>query len=584
MDKKTRAFLGLLTLSSSLISCSLKSETELYTIEFYTDYDGIAYESSKLDKSLGTLVGKGYVAVDGSNRVARLTSLEKDDEGKAIDYQNSRRAPIDGHTYTWDSWVGFYDDGNPVDLKNITGDCAVFAHFKDECDTFCITIQNVDSSEIFSGKAAYGSELGAFLKGACANDEELGQLKDKLNGVAYPLPHHYYQQYDFSGKYQYEDGDGNLQILAVDDLLNSDYLIKDDLKITAYFAEPKTKKYKVTFYSDSTLSSKLDGEEDVTYGEKVIRTLDDRDDGAEGLHYYFAGWQGSYGNGDDVPSALRSKEVDTNHILYDCSLYPAPYRSEPYSYKVTFVDQNGGSVEKKADHGTPFGDVEAPDITGLDASSKVFTGLWSTTKNDIAKANVIGFDDKVTSDMTVYPIIVDASFAQTNGKGDSCEYIYSTKWGGYLLSRFEPASTRLDERLEADDLQLPSSAGAFGLVGISRFGTEKSDYVSSLTQASFPASIVYVASNAFRGNRSLASLNLPGLTDIDPFAFSQLYSLSSFTLPSTIVSIGSRAFFGCSALIEINVDLTEENAAKVAFSEDWNRISSDKVVNPTYKS
>ena len=108
MNRKIRATLGLLVLSSSLVSCKTMADADVYTIEFYTDYDGIEYAPGRLDKAKASKIGEGYVIKGRANQTARLTSLVKKD-GKAIDYENSRQA-MEGHTYTWDSWVGYYDE------------------------------------------------------------------------------------------------------------------------------------------------------------------------------------------------------------------------------------------------------------------------------------------------------------------------------------------------------------------------------------------------------------------------------------------------------------------------------------------
>ena len=592
MNKKARSILGLLVLSGSLVSCSFDNETALYTIEFYTDYEGIssgepgeAYSAGDLNASKDAinledhLVGRGYVAQDGTNRVARLTSL-KLEEGKAVEYEKTNQNKKEGYAYTWDSWQGFYQDENglydqnkPVDLKNITGDCKVFAHFSAEINTYNVSIRNADFSTIFEGKAEHGMSFGDLLKGEYGTIEK---AEEALKDVAYPLPAYYYQSHEFSGNYK-DSGDN---LYSVDALLEQ--IITEDWTLTAVFKDPINKSYKVSFYSDEA-KTKLKEERTIGYGEAVPSDVVLDDETSEGMKRVFEGWKGKYG--DEAPAEIRGRDVDPAHILYDCSLTPV-FESSPVSYSVTFFNEDDTTTELMAAHGSLFGDLDAPkEIAGL-GSDQIFTGLWSKAKGDVSKSEVIASSTPITGDLALYPVIVQKAFPdEANGKGDLFSYEYSLEWDGYLLTKFVPSSSRVDAKLEESDLPLSSLPDTFGLAGIESLSDGTSSYSSSLTEASFPSSVAYVASNAFRGNRSLQKLALPGLKKADPFAFSQLYSLPSFALPSSLESIGTKAFYMCSALNEIKIEMSEEEAkAKVSFSLDWNRVSSDKIVEPTYSS
>ncbi len=585
MKQKIRAALGLLVLSSALVSCATMKDADVYTIGFYTDYEGIEYASGKLDKTKATKIGEGYVLKGRDNQVARLTSLVKGEDGKPVDYQNSRQKK-EGHTFTWDSWVGFYDAAEPgvdamgdgatawenisgteVDLTEIKGDCAVFAHFSDSVNTYNVTIENADSNPIYNESLEYGTKLGDALIDKFGSKEEA----KKALALDYPLPKHYYQTYSFAG---YKNGD---ETYDVDKLLDGGIEIKDDLKLTASFDGPDAKTYTVSFYKDSTKSEKLVDTEPVVYGNAVKKTLNNST--SDHKVYTFKGWEGTYGK--DAPEEVAGKKVDTEHILYDCTLSPI-FDVSPESVIVTFKNNDDSLLgEISVSYGSSlseidFGDIEKK-IADAISSDDVFTGFWSEAKDASDRDQMIDSAKKIEGSLILYPVIVKKATDVINAKGDSLTYEYSLDWDGYLLSKFSPSSARSDSELSEDDLGLSSLPGAFELAGIKKFSDGTEGYSSSLTKASFPNSVKYVASNAFRGNRALETLELPGLQKVDSFAFSQLFALSSFALPSSLVSIGSRAFYGCTKLGQtgnkITVEMTEADFENnVEHSSEWKKI------------
>ena len=593
MKQKIRAALGLLVLSSAMVSCTTTKDADVYTIEFYTDYEGIEYASGKLDKTKATKIGEGYVVKGRGNQVARLTSLIKGEDGKAIDYENSRQTK-EGHTFTWDSWVGFYGEiepdfialsngtavgenisGTKVDLKEIKGDCAVFAHFSDSLNTYNVTIENADSNPIYSESLEYGTKLSDALIEKYGSEDEAR----KALTLDYPLPKYYYQTYTFAG---YKNGD---DAYNVDKLLDGSIEIKDDLKLTASFAGPESKTYTVTFYKDSTKAKKLGDAESVIYGNAVTKTLD----GYTSDHkvYTFKGWEGTYG--EDAPEGVAGKPVDKEHILYDCALCPV-FEEAPEKVTITFLNNDDSPINtQEVSYGSSFKDILPTEIDDKFLfGDEAFTGLWSEEKDAGDKTKAVDPSKLVEEALTLYPIVVKKSVDATGEEGDSFTYEYSLDWGGYLLTKFTPSSTRSGTELSAKDLSLSPPPGNFELTGIKKFSDESDDYSSTLTKAVFPESVKYVASNAFRGNKALETLELPGLQKVDSFAFSQLFALSSFTLPSSLTSIGSRAFYGCTKLGQTGNKITvkmSENAfsTNVEHSSEWKKIGEGDA-NVEYQS
>lgn len=598
MNRKIRATLGLLVLSSSLVSCKTMADADVYTIEFYTDYDGIEYAPGRLDKAKASKIGEGYVIKGRANQTARLTSLVKKD-GKAIDYENSRQA-MEGHTYTWDSWVGYYDEeslkltgsegnasfekdtedlvGMPVDLRNINGNCAVFAHFSDTINTYSVAIQNGDN-EIYkaSDPLEHGTKLGDALVEKYGSAEIAKEVLT-LDSSDYSLPKYYYQVYAFAG---YKDGDG--KTYSVDELF--DIEIKNDLKLSAVFDGPSIETYAVSFYkspkdaSDNELLAASENEK-VAYGADVKKTLPDY--ASDHKVYTFKGWEGVYA--EDAPSEIRGKSVDYKHVLYDCALYPV-FESSPEEITIAFRNNDGSLIdEKTVSYGSSLKSVLLSEIdeTAL-SSGEVFTGLWSEKQNDLNKEKIVDPSGEVRETLTLYPVVVQKTIDATGAKDDLFTYEYSLDWGGYLLTKFSPSSSRSDAELGEDDMSLVSLPGAFELVGIKKFSDGTDGFTSSLAKAIFPGSVKYVVSNAFRGNKALEILELPGLQRADSFAFSQLYSLSGFIIPSSLTSIGSRAFYGCTKLGQagnkITVNMTEDYFENnVEHSSEWNKIGEGDAI------
>ena len=570
MKEKALLTLSLLALSAALVSCANKTEP-LYTVDFYTDYAGIhngelggdyAF-SDNLDKSKAKHVGKGYVvqSVSKEDRKAYLTSFAKGDDGNPIAYEKSAQS-AEGYRFVFDGWQGFYDDGKPVNLNEIEGDCAVFAHFKAELDTCNVTISNADSSVIFSSLLDYGTRLGEALSKEFGSEDK---AKEKLSNIVYPLHSHYYETYAFSKTYK--DGDGN--VLTIDDIFSKE--IKDDLKLTAVFDDATMKSYAVSFYSDGTKTSKLDETEEVTYGCAVTKTLPDLPD-KDGHHYVFAGW-GDEADvyGEDAPAEIQGRKVDPAHILWDCTLTPL-FKETPIECRVTFLNADGTENSSAlVNMGTKWSQVTVPaKVTGLKDGDS-YSGFWMRADESWMKD-----EDEVDSDISLSPVCCFSEVKDKEGaSGDIMSFEYDFDRRGYNLTKFTPSSSRASKILSERDLAVSYLPDNFELVGIKKlsdgqWGYSVSASSSILEEATFPSSVKYVDSNAFRGNLSLTKLSLPGASKIYSYALSQLYSLAEFTVPSTISFLGNSIFYGDEALSKIEIDMSEDDFKGVDAQENWN--------------
>ncbi len=575
MNKKTLLLLVSSSFALSLLpSCS--QESQMYKIDFYTDYEGIHsgeaggdYAPSELKKENAIYVGSGYVSKKSSSRVARLSHVEVGEDGKAVDYHSTRQRKEEGRVYTFDGWQGFYPEGSDplsgskVDLNDIRADCSVFAHFSVSLETYFVSVGNVDSAPVFESVLSYGTRLGDALASKFGDE---ATARSALSGLAYPFSLPYYEIRPFSGDYL--DASGNAYDL--DSLF--DWTVKRKESFKPNFNEAVYRTYTVSLFRDSSLQDPLeiDGKStfELPYGDAFASSAPAYEDG--GFVYSFAGWEGVYSG--DAPSSISGKKVDSSHILFDCSLYPT-YKRNHKTVNVTFLNADGSEIKtSKADCGSEFGDLDLPSEVGGVSSGLIFSSFWSTTGTDGTPDSWMSEGDLLEKDLTLHPVLTQKEFRDVLGaKGDSLSYEYDTSKKGYVLTSFSPSSSRTDKVLVEEDLALSSLPSSFSLVGIKKFGDSSDDsYRTAIESASFPTSVAFIGSNAFAYNTRLSSLSLPGLQEADSFAFASLFSLPEITLPSSLQRIGSRAFYGDSSLNTIHLSMTEKEAETKGFASDWN--------------
>ena len=575
------SFVGLCL--AGLSACS--GGSQYYEIKFYTDYEGISTEApggdylqANLDVSRAVYVGSGFVPRNGSNRVARLSRLAKDGEGKAISYQETRQNKQEGCLYTFDGWQGFYDsnafsggsapENLQVDLKNIQADCAVFAHFSVEKEKYSVTIQDADSSLIYQGLVEYGTRLGEALSLAFETEEA---AKKKLEGVVYPLPSFYYEEHSFTG--QYEDANGTR--FDVDSLLASE--IKKQETYKPIYNAASYKDYTVSFFSDNSFSSPLsvNGSDSMTvqYGSPISGDFSSLGDAT----HDFLKWEGIYG--EDAPESVKGRSVDPDHILYNCSVYPV-LQDKKQSVAVNFYNADG-TVNKtfEVEKGVLFADISAPSNVDGVPSGEIFSSVWAKGSIDGEFAKE---DDAITAPMDYYPVTAVSSVSVTGAKGDRFIYDFEVSKKGYVLSSFAPSASRSDKKLIESDLGL-SALSKFTLVGIKKLSSSGNAYRTALESASFPASVKYVSSKAFSYHSALSSISLPGLEEAEAFGFSEVYALSSIELPSSLKKAGSKLFYADSNLSSIRLHMTEKEAKSRDFASDWNS-NGDALISVNYDS
>lgn len=558
---------------ASLASCSLGGDP-YFKVDFYSDYENIhngaqgedyTYEDG-LSTSKAVYIGSGYVSQKGSDKVARLSHLNKQSDGSVFDYHSTQQAKQKGYVYNFDGWQGFYENesgvAEKVDLQNITGNCTVFAHFSAEKETYVVSIQNADSSLIYQKELEFGTKLGDALIEEFGSRDEAKRI---LSEVEYTLPSAYYLEHPFTGAYKDSDGGS----ILVDDLF--DFVVEGKKTFKASFKDGVTASYKVSFFADDSLTEELDvsGSKiaEVAYGEALAQSMPSYE--KDGYVYAFSGWNGVYG--DDAPASVKGKPFDSQHVLWDCSVYPK-YECTAKEVSVTFLNADGTVKDSvKANWGTEFSELNVPnEVTGLPTGYS-FSTYWSEEENDVDASNWVASSYKITEDITLYPVYVKTNLENVSGgKGDLFNFDFDANRKGYMLSSFTPSSSRSDKKLVQDDIPLNDLPSGFGLVGVASLKDDSKTYREALESVSLPQTVKYIGSSAFAYHVNLVSLSLPGVEEIDAFGLSGLFSLSSVSLPSSLCKVGSKAFYEDSKLTEIKLDLASSAPIELDWASDWN--------------
>lgn len=550
-----------------LTGCSLESPAEnFYRVDFYTDYVGFDedYEAGSLDYTKANLIGHAYakkekVTVSDEAEeityygVSEPTKLEGDDA--TANYKESTREAPEGHSWVFDGWVGFYDDGTVIDLKHIKEDCRVFAHYKDQKQSYVVTIDGY-SSERLSYRVPYGEKLA---------DQEAYQAEALTADPTHKYNDRYFETSALSGL-KVTVGDEDASSLVPEQSVTpfvttiANWEITNTTKFEFVYSDAVKKQYTVTFdcQDEDGNTIQASAQAFITYGEELPLP--------EIGGYTYIRSSGEY---SEAAKALDSSlaEVDVNHIFYDATV-TLIYRRKAVERKV-YVYDDTGAVIQNADNPVIAYDGKIPSMPAPTLTDgKIFTGKW------VVFGTGALFDPEQTlqvAEISVVPVSINASCVKdislinhTSGTNvpASIEFSFRRDLQGFVVSALNDSSAPLDAEyhISAADLTYSATATyalagmAFNTVGIQAFGG--SSITQKIYELDVPTSIKELAGTSLRGMANLNSLDLSAcaeLTSIGDYAFEACSSLSHIQLPASLSYLGSRAFSRCASLTDVDL-------------------------------
>ncbi|MCR5491744.1 MAG: leucine-rich repeat domain-containing protein [Bacilli bacterium] len=551
MKPKTTLFLLAPMILASLSACSggegskSGNPDDYVTVNFYSDYVGIDY--ANLDVSKATYLGKCYLLKSDEKDVrASLLNVEKDSDGKAINYKASARTPEEGHKYTFKGWAGFYDDGTAIDSDSISHEiasCNLFADFDYVLQNYNVKVTIQGKTENFT--VEYGTKFSAVYP-TYASAEYQGAP--------------YYKNFALDG-YTVELND--VETLYTLEQVK-DVAVAGDMTFTAHFAE-STNQYTVTV-KDS--SANVLATEKVTYDEALTFVP------TAPTGYEFSKFEGTYASDDAVPSLLRGKDVDAKHIRYDCTLTAVFVKQK---ITVTFRNEDDSDYVRNSSSEPIIyeiavgSSIDAPGYTAS-ATGFVFTGDWYTSLSDTSLAP---FDfSSISESVTLYPKVVAKELSYVNGT-ETFFYRYDHTYKGYGL--YDIATTLDSIDLEADDFFASATFAdpRYPFVSILDFDEDNDRANRKINSIVLPTSTKAIYADSMM-ELNIASLDLnacTSLTEIQFHAFRNCESMTTLRLPSSLQTVGARIAEGNDALTSFKLEMTEAQKDARAFDEKWDYVS-----------
>ena len=520
---------------------------DYYEIKYYSDYNGIDY--SHPDPSLATYIGHAYVKKDADSRVAVLS-----EENKDFNYTVSTRTDVpEGRELIYDGFLGYYDDGTQIDLSNVTGSGSVFASFREEKIKYAVNFYS-GAKLIYQTSLPYGTVI----------EQNAGEAVE----LSFPAESsHYYEtaefsrffgsnstQEEFSLTFPYTISRAtDIKAEFVTDL--KEYEVSLSLSPDApfgpelVFADASSLTQSVTYDNPVDLQGFIDEgllQEEVAYEDKI---------------YSLARMEGAYG--EDAPSTLAGKPVDTNHIRYSCLVYLI-YEVVPF--EVNFVLPSAdGATSSTVSRAVYSGEATtSPSVS--DIGELTFSGYWFEAPEGFAGhyltsidiASLTPFDiGSVTSSATIYPYMVEKELIKSvpqEGETHAMEvhFAYDLAARGYDVSSiaYVPESTSLTKEDLSAPVSYPSLTPTRGILTLSSPADLPLDRsYRNIVGIELPDTVTALKAEALRELTGLTSLDISSshVDSIDFNCFKDCLNLVSVELP-LLSFLGNGAFFGCESL------------------------------------
>lgn len=617
MRKKNLISLLFLTAMFSATSCTLKTQgdaEDYYVVKFYTDFEGIQYDSSTLNNpekyKAAKFLGTGYFYKKNSN----LSSEQQEEvaDVRISDFSNidrnadpyvSERKETKAYRYKFDKFVGFYGDGTPVVMNNITGNCNVFSHFEEVTKNYLLRVFTSGQRLIFTGNVEYGTKVGDNL-----SEEEKTDLPVEPDHDPEKTNDAYYMVYPFKG-YQGTIADDNEEevktpLLSKEQLLN--WTVEDKISFYPVFGDeedsktavpsyhPYYKDYTINYYKTNVFTPEnLIKSEEYEWGQPLSSKPVDApacsEPVDESFTWEFKSWVGEYNVDNEtdprVEKALRTAGLDgelvpfsEDFVRYHCNVYPL-YEKVKKQVKFTCYINPDYTETKEVNLDYGQTDYALPKVS--DTSTKCFTGRWklSPTGEGMEQSEL-----PVKEDLAIYAEFVDTDLVLGTGEKLSfrkeCFIDYdansnTTYDRGYVLESVPDTLHSLDIASLQAGLPVPIKA----------INLEDATHLTSIT---LDENITCIYANSFRGIKatSLDLSNASHLIKIDALAFSYADALTSLTLPASIKGLGKGIIQGCEALTTINLKMSEANynsyESSGLISSKWNYVDSVLKVDPAF--
>ena len=278
-----------------------------------------------------------------------------------------------------------------------------------------------------------------------------------------------------------------------------------------------------------------------------------------GRSFTLTGFQGVYGDGEDVPESLRGKSVDPNHIRFDCTLSPV-YSENPIA--VFLSDSLGNDLGTiNAKYGEP---ASLPSVS--DSNGYTFSGTWLCDGVAFDPSTPIEGPISLVAEMVEREVEREVNVGGEARESLNAAFEYSLSLEGYELT-----SLNYKQGQSQDDFE-----NGIGPVDLASLSLEKpikgvrplsGDCLRNIVSLAFPESLQILSPSAFSSLSRLQSIDLSStnLKTIGFHAFKDCLSLLSVLLPSGLGYIGYSAFEGCQ-----NLNSFELNGASTAsFDPDW---------------
>ena len=600
--KKFTRLCFVMSVGMMMSSCTLTiHEDDFYKVEFYSDYIGIEedYANKALDETEATLLGHAYAKRPKQNKVSEESGTSAEPtytyfgvdeptklEAGITDYRKSTRVAPEGYEWKFDKWVGFYDNGDEIDITQIKGDCSVFALFKSVPINYSVSIEGLSSDNIYY-RCNYGDKL---------KDNEEYQLSPLTSDpLAYYADPYYRTSTLKRLKYVIDDVDHSDEVTAPYYSFIENAPIKGNTKFIYEYNDPVKHVYTVRCRAISEEDSSVISdwaEQQVIYDDPIVKPVPD-----DSLEWAFVKSIGTYGEDARADNPVLNS-IDVECIRHNCEV-TLVYRKKAISCTAHIYDENGTNLieDKPAYVGAPA-ILSAPTIVN---ASKTWTGIYAIKET----GEIFDTSTIMTEDINLVPVAVDKeatkNFTVHDATTDTdislqAHYTFNRGYGGYCIDRItdpnEPAKIVEDSHisLSAENIAYSTTDNfihkKFATVAIQSFGT--SSIVQTIYDITLPNTITHLLGVSFRGMTNLQVIDLRAndkLISIGDFAFDRLSSIDHIYLPSSILYMGYRIVNDCSNLItlpqHLHINMTEAAVqAKIDagdISSEWNAIMTDRM-------